>query len=153
MNPAESPSELDVLLAALEHCLDIPVVPGELPNWSADVAEAAAALDPALRRLLDEVHPEQYERIAEDDPELLPRVALLKVTDRQLAAELDWVRAQSERLDRYADEIEPSENRVAKQVDELVERGLKLISSVRRQVTAVSTWQAEALYRDRGEAD
>jgi isopentenyldiphosphate isomerase len=154
--PSKSASperELKNALEAFEEALLTPIVSGELPTWAENVKSAWARASAQIHYHVRQLHPRQYEEIAAQDPELLPRIEVLKQEDgavEQRRKELDEVIL---RVTTHIPELEPDEAKAARFTQELIGSSIQFIASVRKQSLAVQTWFSEAFTRDRGAVD
>ncbi len=140
-------------LRRLETALDTPPVPGELRTWAATLRKTFADTTHEILEQIEHVHPEQFEEIEQQNPELLARVSGLREEDRK---NRDWCHS----LDRQFAELEVNaaragadEKQAMDQQQKLLEEGLRFVMNVRRQETAIRTWTEEAFDRDTGMAD
>jgi hypothetical protein len=149
---ADSEQSLRGILETFETRLATPIVSGELQAWARAVAEAWTVVAPEVRRHCDHHHRDQYARMTEEDPELLPRVEKLQTEDEAIRREIATLTAAVERLVVRAEKVEPHEGRLDVEVEALGEQGVAFINRVRKQEVAVQTWFLEAFNRDRGVA-
>jgi len=145
--------DLKPSLERFETCLLSPVVPGELAEWTREVQDAWHACFTQIRRHLHEFHPRQYAQISKEDPELLPKTEKLQDADAELGEDSAEFDRAVRRFAEHAPKFEPDEEKIAGHVKSLVDAGVVLVTSVRKQEAAVQTWFLEAFTRDRGVAD
>jgi benzoyl-CoA reductase/2-hydroxyglutaryl-CoA dehydratase subunit BcrC/BadD/HgdB len=145
--------EIDSLLFHLELCLETPVVPGELPSWSAATRQAAEALAEALQNEIHENHPDDFAEISNQDPDLLRQVEQLRAEDTKLLQQYEEFAGKISRFRERAERAEPHESKLDEQLSEIVEEGLALVIRIRTQQQAISTWLMESFQRDTGVAD
>jgi hypothetical protein len=146
-------SDLKEALTALEVSVLTPIVPGELPTWAEQVQATWTEASAQIHHHVKQLHPRQYEEIAEQDPELLPRIELLKVEDQAIALECEEFNKLIGRVTRYTPEVEPDEGKASRDIQSLVDGATQFISRVRKQSIGVQTWFSEAFARDRGAVD
>ena len=145
--------ELRSVLDALETCLAIPIVAGELDEWSDQVHAAWAAADVQIERQLTQLHPKQFKQIAKEDPELSAQVEKLKAEDEALEAERSRLARLVDETARLAPLVEPHEQKFNESTAQLVNGGIAFIGRFKKQQVALGTWFQEAFNRDRGVAD
>jgi hypothetical protein len=139
-------------LEAFELQVAAPVIAGELGDWFVSVQKTWEAARPEIRQMLDSHH-DQFDEMANQDPEMLPRVAELKATDEGILAGVAKLDEEITRLVPTADlpNLKEVESRdVAK---DLAGDGATLAALVRKQAVAVEAWFVEAFNRDRGVVD
>jgi hypothetical protein len=155
MNSTHTDAEHDLkpALDQLETCLLSPVVSGELISWSDELQAAWTDAVERVRSHVREFHPRQYKQISKEDPELLPKVEKLQAADEELEEDCDEFDRVLRRFAEHAPKFEPDEEKIAGHVNSLVDAGVELLTSVRKQEAAVQTWFVEAFTRDRGVAD
>ena len=78
------PNDLKAALGNFETCLVTPIVSGELADWLDEVRKAWAEASTQVHYHIKHLYPRQYEEIAKQDPELLPRIELLKAEDEAI---------------------------------------------------------------------
>jgi hypothetical protein len=146
-------AELKLAIDKLETALVTPIVPGELAGWVDQVQntwrEAAAEIHYHVKHL----HPRQFEQIAKQDPELLPRVDQMKAEDTAIEQQRDRINQMVIRVAEHAPELEPDEEKAQKYTKSLVDDGTSFIARVRKQCVALQTWYVEAFNRDHGAVD
>ncbi len=151
--PANQELELKAALDAFERSLETPIISGELSPWLVDVqktwSEAAAQTHFHTKHL----HARQYEEIAKQDPELLPRLDLLKTEDTAIEQLRDQLNQTVIRVGQHAPSFEPDEEKSQKFTKSLIDDGLAFVTRVRKQSVAVQTWYIEAFNRDGGSVD
>ncbi len=140
-------------LERLETALDTPPVPGELTNWATMLRKSFDGASQAILAQIESVHPEQIREIEGEDAELLSRTQQLREEDQ---LNHDWCR----RLNRAFAEFEikaaragADEKQVIEQQQALLEDGLRFVTHVRKQETAIRSWIQEAFQRDTGLGD
>jgi hypothetical protein len=144
--------ELDELLRRFEAELEVPIVPGELPEWLESTRQAFSELQGPLKAHLEQ-QPSLLDQIEQDDPNLASRVDPLRETNRRVLGDLEALGPWIDRLVRQAEQTEPREELLDHAVQELVDRSLVWILEVRKLQSAVNTWSTEAQQRDRGTLD
>ena len=150
---ANPESELKAALEVLETSIATPIVPGELATWLADLQHAWAEAAAQVHFHVKHLHPRQFEEIAEQDPELLPRIELLKAEDAAIEEERGKLNDRVVRLVEHAPQIEPDEEKVKSHLKGVIDDATALIVRVRKQTVALQTWYMEAFNRDRGAVD
>lgn len=153
MNAISNQNGLREGLERLETALETPLVPGELERWVGDVQSALDETAALLERQVGTVHQEEFNEIADEDPELFARVKLLQEEDRKSSEQLEKLRHRAEQLAIIAASIEPDEAELEEDVNAFIEQGLAFVIHVRKQEIAIATWLQEAMERDRGTAD
>lgn len=153
MERTSSESELKTALAALETCLSTPILSGELVAWVAEVKKAWEVASAEIRENVTNLHPTQFEEMAEEDQELLPQIEQLKAEDEAIEADRERIGQMVERDAQHVPKLEPDEAKAQKHVQNLIDDGLAFVQRVRKQEVAVSTWLVEAFNRDRGAGD
>ena len=153
MNSLKDRPKLSEALDELEACLETPIVPGELENWTRAARAACGRVGVALRAQVSDAHPEQYAEITQQDPELGHRVQQLRDEDQQLLAQFDALNARLQQLPARAEFVEPCEGKLEQPTSEAVADGLALVIRVPSQEQALATWYQEAFNRDRGIGD
>jgi chromosome segregation ATPase len=138
-------------LEAFETRLATPVVSGELKTWAAAVSQAWATLAVEVKNRLEH-HQEQLATIANQDPELLPRVEQLKGEDESIRRDIETLSTTIERLTPRAEKVEPHEGRLGAEVEAASAQGIAFVNRIRKQEVALRTWFQEAFNRDRGVA-
>jgi hypothetical protein len=151
--PLNPERELKSSLDAFEEALLTPIVSGELPAWAQNVKSTWAEASAQVSYHVKQLHPRQYEEIAAQDPELLPRIEVLKQEDCALEQRRDELSEAIGRVTTHIPELEPDEAKAASFTQELIDSSIQFIASVRKQSLAVQTWFSEAFTRDRGAVD
>jgi len=150
---SNSQCDFKTALADFETSLATPIISGELAEWTEDVKktwdEASAQLHYQLRHL----HPRQYDEIGRQDPELLPRIELLKAEDDAIEQQREQIAQLVTRVAQHAPKLEPDEEKAQSHIKTLVDDGTAFLMRVRKQEVAVQTWYVEAFSRDRGAVD
>lgn len=149
----ETEHDLKPSLERFETCLLSPVIPGELADWTLEVKASWEDCVARIREHIAELHPRQYKQISKEDPELLPKTEKLQEADAELEEDCEEFDRAVRRFAEHAPKFEPDEEKIAGHVKSLVEAGVVLVTSVRKQEAAVQTWFLEAFTRDRGVAD
>jgi hypothetical protein len=144
---------LGVSLGQLETQLETPVVPGELASWARRTLAALEDTCQVWQREVESAHRDLFQQIQEEDPVLEPQILHLRQKDEQNRLELKSVQDLAAQLADSAARNEPHERLLKGWVDQLTDRGLRLVISLRKQEVELTTWYAEALNRDRGVAD
>ncbi|MBW3541217.1 MAG: hypothetical protein KY476_13190 [Planctomycetes bacterium] len=144
---------LQAELQQLETCLETPFVPGELEGWIGAVLEAWERLEQPFRSRFGEDHPQQFEEIAEADPELLTQVKHLREGDARVMERFRELQQRIRRLSPSVSRAEPDEKLVDDDLERLVDDGLAFVIETRKQEVATRTWLSEAFDRVRGAVD
>ena len=153
MNQNNSESALKASLAAFETSLATPIVSGELAEWIEAVQKTWTEASAQLHYQVKHRHPQQYEQISKEDPELLPRVEQLQAEDRAIEEEREKLSHTVSRTTQHAPKLEPDEGKAQQHTKKLVDEGMAFIARVRKQEVAIETWFVEAFNRDRGAVD
>jgi len=146
-------SDLKDSIAKLESALLTPVIAGELISWVTTVQDAADDLEEHLRTFADQVLHPQYKEIAKADNEMLFRVQQLKEEEVKLLAAHEAFRRNLHLLAQRTPQVFEDEAKVADERALVEKQGMKLMTELKRQQLAATTWLAEAVYRDRGPVD
>ena len=154
MAPAASQADeqLRTALETFETRLATPIVSGELASWTTAALAAWTALAPPVNQSLDR-HREQFQQIAAEDAELLPTVQKLKDEDDAIRHEIRGLTDAVAQVARRAEQVEPHEGKLDREVEALTTRGVAFLNRVRKQEVATRAWFMEAFNRDRGVAD
>ncbi|MGD9632416.1 MAG: hypothetical protein AB7G28_02180 [Pirellulales bacterium] len=150
---ADTEHDLKPALEQFENCLIAPVMAGELLNWTSEVQAAWCDCVAQVREHLRELHPRQYKQISKEDPELLPRTEKLQDADANLEEDCEEFERTLHRFAEHAPKFEPDEEKISSHVRSLVDGGVALVTSIRKQEAAVQAWFVEAFNRDRGVGD
>lgn len=140
-------------LAEFEKCLGTPVISGELPSWMQAARQACEKVGAQLQGAAARTHEKLLSEMALEDPDLLPRIDELRATEVELTARQSDLQRHFDQLRDRAEAVEPHEQKLDDQIEQLIEQGLRLVIDVRRHETALTTWYLEAFDRDRGMAD
>jgi len=140
-------------LERFETCLLTPVMAGELVSWVDETQSAWTEVVAEVRQHVGELHPRQYNQIAKEDPELLPRTEKLQAEDALIEDDAEEFDRLLHRFAEHAPKFEPDEEKIATHMKSLIDDGIEFITRVRKQEAAVQTWFVEAFTRDRGVAD
>ena len=152
-HPTNPESNLKEALTGFEESVLTPVVPGELAAWAEQVQAAWTEASAQIHHQVQQLHPRQYDEIVEQDPELLPRIELLKKEDQAIEVECEELNKLISRVTRCTTEVEPDEGKASRDIQSLVDGATQFISRVRKQSIGVQTWFSEAFTRDRGAVD
>ncbi len=151
---ARSPErELKFALEAYEEALLTPLVSGDLPAWAEHVKSAWDEASSQIRCHVTQLHARQYDEIAAQDPELLPRIDLLRQEDGAIEQQRNELNVVVVRVTTLVPDLEPDEGKAARITQELIDLAIQFIARVRKQSLAVQTWFSEAFTRDRGAVD
>jgi hypothetical protein len=152
-NSTASEAAFKTALDAFDRSLVRPIISGELPAWVLEVQETWREAAGQIYYQIKQSHPRQYEEIAQQDPELLPRVDLLKREDAAIEEQCEKINESVVRVAEHIPKLEPDEEKAQKYTKALVDDGLAFTVRIRKQVVAVQTWYIEAFNRDRGAVD
>lgn len=150
--PAEA--KLGDTLLALEQALLSPLVGGEIEPWTNNVQQQAATLSVDITTFSRTVLHVQYAEIARNAPELSKQLAKLTEADSLILEETSRFLEQLHKFADVIDEADPQkrETKLEPHRQRVVDDGLALIMSVRKQQAAANTWFNEAQFRDIGNA-
>jgi hypothetical protein len=140
-------------LERLETSLDTPPVPGELTGWATMLRKAFDAASRAILQHIESVHPAQIKEIEGQDAELLARTKELREEDR---VNREWCQRLAHDFAEFearAARAGADEKQVIDQQTALLEEGLRFVTHVRKQETAIRSWMQEAFQRDTGMGD
>lgn len=146
-------SALLVALEAFEVCLEVPIIPGEFPNWTAGTKKACSRAVAALEEHIPNCHVRVLAQISREDPELATRVQKLRDEDAALLSQAREVEAEANMMAGDATELESQDPTIQEDVEGFIARGLAWIIQVRKQEAALTAWYQEAFNRDTGVAD
>jgi hypothetical protein len=149
----QSDVELKSALEALESNIATPIVAGDMVAWIDAVKRSWADAATQIRDHVNEWHPRQFAAIAEQDPELLPRVEALEVEDAAIEVQCGKLSQAVARLAQHVPRLEPDEEKAMKFTKGFIDDAMLFIARVRKQSVAVQTWYIEAFQRDRGAVD
>jgi hypothetical protein len=152
-NASDPDGELRAALDTFETSLAIPIISGELANWSQQVQSAWQKANDQILRQLADLHPKQLKQIAKEDPELSAQVEKLKTEDAALEAGRASLDRVVDELGRVAPLVGADERKATDCAAMLVENGIVFVGRFKKQQVAVDTWFQEAFTRDRGVAD
>lgn len=153
MQLCEHETQLKDAISRLENALLTPVIAGELVSWVTTVQDAADDLEEGFRNYADKVLHPQYKEIASADNELLFRVQQMKEEEVNLLAKHEEFRRNLHLLAQRAPQVWEDEAKVADERAQVEKQGMKLMTELKRQQLAATTWLSEAVYRDRGPVD
>lgn len=136
-----------------ERALVSPILSGDLASWLDEVEETWREASSQIHFQTKHLHPRQFEEIAQQDPELLPRIDLLKAEDAAIEAEREKFNQCLGRLAQHFPKLEPDEDKAKKHTVTLIDEGVAFITRIRKQVVAVQIWYIEAFNRDGGAVD
>ena len=148
-----SADDLKNALAAFETSLLAPSVSGELSTWLQEVQKTWEEAPAQIHYHVKHLHPRQYEEIAKQDAELLPRIDQLRKDDEAIEEQREKLSQSIGRVGQHAPKLEPDEEKAQKHVKSMVDDGMAFLIGVRKQEVAVQTWYVEAFNRDGGAVD
>jgi hypothetical protein len=146
-------NELKIALANFETSLVTPIVSGELSAWVEELEKTWREASSQIHYHVKHLHPRQYEEISKQDPELLPRVELLKAEDDAIEQQREQIASAIKRVVQHAPKLEPDEEKAQKHTKTIVDDGTAFLARVRKQEVGLQTWYVEAFNRDRGAVD
>lgn len=149
-NPQEN---LKTALANFETGLVTPIVSGDLAEWLDEVKKYWSEASVQVHNHVKHLHPRQYDEISKQDPELLPRVELLKAEDDAIEQQREHLSGIIQRIAEHAPKLEPDEEKAQKHTKTMIDDGIAFLTRVRRQEAALQTWFVEAFDRDAGAVD
>ncbi len=152
-NSADAEAAFKSSLDEFERALLHPLISGELSTWVQDIQHDWSEAASHIHYQLKHQHPRQYEEIAQQDPELLSRIDLLKAEDAAIEEHREKISQAVARVAEHVPKLEPDEAKAEKHTKPLVDDGMAFVARVRKQVVAVQTWYIEAFNRDRGAGD
>lgn len=150
---ATSDTELKTALDAFEKALLTPIISGDLGVWFEHLQSTSDDAAEKLRREVTDFHPEEFEEIGNQDPELLSQIDRLREEDCAILSAFDKFRHTVERAVQQSPKLEPDEEKALKLTTALVNEGVMLVARIRKQEVTLQTWYAEAFTRDRGPVD
>jgi hypothetical protein len=153
MGKVNPEAELKIAIDAFETNLVTPIVSGELAAWVDHLRNAWTEAASQIHYHVKHLHPRQFEQIAKQDPELLPRLELLKAEDRAIEEQRDRINQLVTRAAEHVPMLEPDEEKAQKYTKSLIDDGTSFVTRVRKQCVAVQTWYVEAFTRDHGAVD
>lgn len=136
-----------------EECANTPVVPGEFRKWMQSLTQSFQRLLNRSERQRKQVHSEEFQEIAEEDPGLLQRVAQLREEDQAVAGGEMQLAKQLASLSKQAAAADWDEAALGDQRARLTDAARELVTRTRAQEVAVRTWLQEVFTRDRGTVD
>lgn len=146
-------AELKAALDVFETSIATPIVPGELAAWIAETIEAWSRAAAQIQHHTAELHPKQFEEIADQDSELLSRIDLMKAEDVAIETERVALGQAIARLDQLGPIMELDEGKATRVIEKAVNGATQFTARVRKQAIAVQAWYVEAFQRDRGVVD
>jgi hypothetical protein len=153
MESKNTDADWKTALTAFETSLSTPIISGELAAWVGEAQKAWEEASAQIHFNVKHVHPRQFEEMAEEDPELLPKIEMLKAEDAAIEQERQRIGVMVARDAQHVPKLEPDEAKAQKHVQMLIDEGLAFIARVRKQEVAIQTWLVEAFNRDRGAGD
>jgi hypothetical protein len=153
MNAATPETALRDALATFETSVTTPVISGELSDWIMKVKKSWGVVSSRIDEQVRDLHPQQFNEIAETDAALLRQVELLRAEDEAIELDRDKLNQAIARMAEHLPKLEPDEAKAQPHVQNLVDQSVALVTRVRKQEVAVQTWFAEAFNRDRGGGD
>ena len=153
-NEANHPQdELKTALNDFEACLLAPMVSGELVSWLEAVEKSWAELSAQVHFHVKHLHPRQYDEIANQGPDLLPRIDQLRADDGAIEQQRSELSQSINRISQHLPKLEPDEEKAHKHLQHLVDAGVAFLTSIRKLEITVQTWYIEAFNRDHGAGD
>jgi hypothetical protein len=151
--PDYSHDELKAVLTAFETSLLTPSVSGELAPWLEEVQKSWNEASVQVHFHVKHLHPRQYDEIAKQDPELLPRIEQLQAEDEVIEQQRAQLSLSIGRMGQHVPKMEPDEEKAHKHTQAIIDSGTAFLTQVRKQEVAVQTWYVEAFNRDGGAVD
>ena len=148
-----SHDDLKPVLTTFETSLLTPTVSGELATWLEEVQKTWEEASTQIHFHVKHLHPRQYDEIAKQDPELLPRIEQLQAEDEAIEQQRAQLSQSIGRVGQHAPKLEPDEEKAQKYTKAIVDGGTAFLTQVRKQELAVQTWYVEAFNRDGGAVD
>jgi hypothetical protein len=148
-----SHDELKSVLTEFETSLLRPTVSGELTSWLEEVQKSWDKASAQIHYHVKHLHPRQYDEIAQQDPELLPRIDQLRAEDQVIEQQREQLSQAIGRVGQHVPKMEPDEEKAQKHTKTIVDAGTAFLTQVRKQELAVQTWYVEAFNRDGGAVD
>ncbi len=148
-----SPDALKVALDNFEASLLTPMISGELVVWLEAVRQLWEEVSAQVHFQVKHLHPRQYEEMAEQDSELLPRIEQLRAEDASVEEHRAQLSQSIGRSAQHVPKMEPDEEKALEHIRFIVELGTAFLTRVRKQQIAVQTWYVEAFNRDHGAVD
>jgi hypothetical protein len=152
-NKKYSVDDLKAVLTTFETSLLAPAVSGQLSSWLAEVQKSWEEASAQIHYHVKHNHPRQYDEIAKQDAELLPRIDQLRKDDEGIEAQREKLSQMIGRVGEHAPKLEPDEEKAQKYIKSMVDDGTSFLICVRKQEVAVQTWYVEAFNRDGGAVD
>jgi hypothetical protein len=149
-NPA---AELKAALEGFEVSCLRPIVAGELQSWVENLQEEWCKANRQIDLHIKQLHPQQYDEIANQDPELFHRIDQLRAEDAVIDTERTRIEQSVSRLAEHLPKLEPDEEKAKVRASTFVDDAMAFLAHVRKQLVAVQTWYIEAFNRDGGAVD
>ena len=146
----DSSTSLASELVEFERELGAPLVPGELDSWLQNVRQGVGRVAPLLRRRLELEHADVLKQILHQDIELAARVQQMKDASAALLEQFSDFERQIEVVSKAASQGEKLEEKFASHLPAFSQKGIDVITQIRKQEVALETWFGEAFLRDRG---
>ena len=141
------------LLQQWENCFATPIISGELRNWCDHLQQATDEVRMRLRQRMDEAHEQGFSQIMAEDIALASQVEQLKEADQALWEDFENMHKKVTALRDQVIEEGTETDKLHLAAKTVADRGLEMVVRLRKQETALATWLAEALQRDRGVVD
>jgi hypothetical protein len=148
-----SHDDLKTVLTTFETSLLTPTVSGELASWLKEVQKSWEEASVQIHFHVKHLHPRQYDEIAKQDPELLPRIDQLRAEDEAIELQRAQLAQSIGRMGQHVPKMEPDEEKAQKYTKAIIDNGTAFVTQVRKQEVAVQTWYVEAFNRDGGAVD
>jgi len=146
-------AELKSALETFEACLLRPVVSGDFAAWAGELQHSWGDASAQIHFHVRHLHPRQYDEISKQDPELLPRIELLRAEDAAIEEQRAKLNQSVARVAQHGPKLEPDEEKAQKHTKPVLDEATSFIARVRKQSLAVQTWYMEAFNRDGGAVD
>jgi hypothetical protein len=146
-------SDLRIVLADFETALETPIISGDLAAWIDELQQAWEEASAQVHYHVKHLHPRQFDEMAKQDSELLPRIDLLKGEDKAIETQREQISHAIRRVAEHAPRLEPDEEKAQQHTKTLIDDAMAFLARVRKQEVAVQTWYVEAFDRDSGAVD
>jgi hypothetical protein len=144
---------LKVAVDELETIVVTPIMSGDIAIWITALQQTWKEAAAQIHYEAKHERPRQYEEIANQDPELLPRIEILRSEDAAIEEERERLNHAVSRIADHTAQLEPDEERAARLIARVAEELTAFIARVRKQNVVVQTWYVEAFSRDHGAVD
>ena len=150
---SKSQPKIESLIEKLEKNLMTPIIPGELPAWTAALAYSFGEFGTEFMLEMNQRHPEIYSNIKQENPELFKKIEDLNKEDKKLLNQYQDFKKQIMQLQKQIQHAESHKHKLKEIESRITSQGLELIVGIRKQQQAIRIWLQEAYHRDTGVAD